>query len=375
MLSGWVKIPRSLVDDTYAGRITPSEQMALINLMLVADPETGVARASAPWLSALAGYASRSTMDRALRSLERKHRILRDYVLGAHGNFSILIDRYPITMGEHSGQMIDLAATLEQFHIPDELPEGKGERDPYYTRISAAVVAPKYMDATDSPAKPRSKKFELGDEVEIVGAVPSSPAAGPTLPVDDAAVERVGRALYIARGRQPCDKGQLASWRPALHDLLEEYEEEHINNVIRWAAGDEKFWAAKIRQNGRLNPAEYLADRMATLVNQCNEVDAATQRSEILPDILAAADADDEASLSFKGWLTRPSSHYRSLVESLIDMTRYQTAWDPLLCDQGNDYPTLRIALRGHPFAEPVRKEACIKKDDACEADADGLAA
>jgi len=116
---GTVHLERIPMEHVADRRMTAAEHHAYISMLMMADIRTGTWRGSSVLLTELLGYGSKNTMAKALEGLEEKGYILRDFVAGRPGSFSILLDKSHIREGANAGNRVDLAGTKRGHGIPD----------------------------------------------------------------------------------------------------------------------------------------------------------------------------------------------------------------------------------------------------------------
>lgn len=109
--SGYVQLRRGLFDHIREGKITFMEASIYIAILVDANPSTGVCYGSAGLYSAVFGLPPRTVRD-ALEKLERKAYLKRFTVVGKHGSYPILINKFLCTDGAAKGRYINAYETV-----------------------------------------------------------------------------------------------------------------------------------------------------------------------------------------------------------------------------------------------------------------------
>jgi hypothetical protein len=104
--NGFVPIRRGLWAHLQDGRMSPYEALAFIYICSQADTRTGVWSGSAGALVTELGFNARTSRD-VLERMERGDYIRRFVTQGLRHCYPILVHKFPITQGEHNGEVLD----------------------------------------------------------------------------------------------------------------------------------------------------------------------------------------------------------------------------------------------------------------------------
>jgi hypothetical protein len=110
--SGYVQLRRGLFDHVREGKITFMEASIYIAILVDANPATGVCFGSAGLYSVIFGLPPRTVRD-ALEKLEKKAYLKRFTVVGKHGSYPILINKFLCTDGAAKGRYVNAVATTD----------------------------------------------------------------------------------------------------------------------------------------------------------------------------------------------------------------------------------------------------------------------
>ena len=111
--SGWVAIPRTILNNTHTGRLTNNEQLVLITLTLLADSKTGSGYINA---AAIRAYLPELNYDRAkrvLKSLEDKRLLYRQIKHQSNDLYHYWVDGYQVSDGVHRLLWTNLSEVFE----------------------------------------------------------------------------------------------------------------------------------------------------------------------------------------------------------------------------------------------------------------------
>jgi hypothetical protein len=133
--SGWVAIPRSILNNTHTGRLSNNEQLVLMTLMLLADAKTGSGHINAAAIRAYLPELKYDTAKRVLNSLETKRLIFRQIVHASKSLYPYWIHGYQISDGTNKLLWINLSQVFISGHITSIMydkvaPETTPERPP-----------------------------------------------------------------------------------------------------------------------------------------------------------------------------------------------------------------------------------------------------
>ncbi|HEX4038640.1 MAG TPA: hypothetical protein VHX37_11330 [Acidobacteriaceae bacterium] len=117
--SGWVAIRRGLLDHVTTGRLTPSEYLVLVQLLLLADAGTGGGTINGPTLLHWTGHAfSLDTAQRILVSLHKK-RYIWYHGVRAKVVQPYWVNKYRLTKGPKSLRITNLSQLFDKVAISD----------------------------------------------------------------------------------------------------------------------------------------------------------------------------------------------------------------------------------------------------------------
>lgn len=111
--NGFAPIRRGLWEHLRDGRMSPFEALAFIYICSQADTRTGVWKGSAGALVAELGFHPRTARD-LLERMEHGGYIRRFVSQGMRHCYPILIHKFPITQGEHNGEVLDALSSTKQ---------------------------------------------------------------------------------------------------------------------------------------------------------------------------------------------------------------------------------------------------------------------
>lgn len=111
--NGFVPIRRGLWEHLRDGRMSPFEALAFIYICSQADTRTGVWKGSAGALVTELGFIPRTARD-LLERMEHGGYIRRFVSQGMRRCYPILIHKFPVTQGEHNGEVLDALSSTKQ---------------------------------------------------------------------------------------------------------------------------------------------------------------------------------------------------------------------------------------------------------------------
>lgn len=111
--NGFVPIRRGLWEHLRDGRMSPFEALAFIYICSQADTRTGVWKGSAGALVTELGFVPRTARD-LLERMEHGGYIRRFVSQGMRHCYPILIHKFPVTQGEHNGEVLDALSSTKQ---------------------------------------------------------------------------------------------------------------------------------------------------------------------------------------------------------------------------------------------------------------------
>ena len=128
--NGFLQLRRGLWEHVRDGRMTITEALAFVYICSEADTRSGIWKGCAKSLSGELGIPERTARD-VLEKMEHGDYIRRFAVPGKHSCYPILVHKFLITDGEHSGEQLDAlnstdANTLR--YLPAETREQSVER-------------------------------------------------------------------------------------------------------------------------------------------------------------------------------------------------------------------------------------------------------
>lgn len=111
--NGFVPIRRGLWEHLRDGRMSPFEALAFVYICSQADTRTGVWKGSAGALVTELGFVPRTARD-LLERMEHGGYIRRFVSQGMRHCYPILIHKFPVTQGEHNGEVLDALSSTKQ---------------------------------------------------------------------------------------------------------------------------------------------------------------------------------------------------------------------------------------------------------------------
>jgi hypothetical protein len=111
--NGFVPIRRGLWEHVRDGRMSPFEALAFVYICSQADTRTGVWKGSAGALVTELGFIPRTARD-LLERMEHGGYIRRFVSQGLRHCYPILIHKFPVTQGEHNGEVLDALSSTKQ---------------------------------------------------------------------------------------------------------------------------------------------------------------------------------------------------------------------------------------------------------------------
>jgi hypothetical protein len=110
---GWVALRRGILQHLQEGRLSNTEALALVVLILLADKGTGAGTINAPCLRYFIPGLSSDAAKRALQSLQEKGYIFRDIKRLSVIAYPYWVNRYVVTDGRHKALQTDISRALE----------------------------------------------------------------------------------------------------------------------------------------------------------------------------------------------------------------------------------------------------------------------
>jgi hypothetical protein len=107
--TGFFQLRRGLWEHVRDGRMSITEVLAFIYIGTQADTRTGIWKGCAKSISGELGIPERTARD-VLEKMEHGNYIRRFAVPGRHGCYPILIHKFTVTNGEHSGEQLNALA-------------------------------------------------------------------------------------------------------------------------------------------------------------------------------------------------------------------------------------------------------------------------
>jgi len=111
--NGFAPIRRGLWEHLRDGRMTPLEALAFVYICSQADTRTGIWKGSAGALVNELGFNPRTARD-LLERMEHGDYIRRFVSQGMRRCYPILVHKFPITQGEHNGEVLDALSSAKQ---------------------------------------------------------------------------------------------------------------------------------------------------------------------------------------------------------------------------------------------------------------------
>lgn len=204
---GFLQLRRGLWEHVRDGRMSTTEALAFIYICSEADTRTGIWKGSAKSLSGELGIPERTARD-VLEKMENRHYILRFAVPGRHSCYPILVHKFQITDGEHSGEHVNAI-------------ESKSPADlAYFSRKQSVEDGVKH--GVEHGAAQKRKRIEKETE--------KKPAAQPAPPAD-------------------------SRYQPFLAFAFEAFRQKH-GQTPTWAGKDFKALSVMLASNKGLDAAE-----------------------------------------------------------------------------------------------------------------------
>jgi hypothetical protein len=125
--TGFFQLRRGLWEHLRDGRMTITEALAFIYIGTQADTRNGIWKGSAKSLTGELGMPERTARD-VLERLEHGDYIRRFAVPGRHACYPILIHKFTITNGEHSGEQLNALASTSSVDLAYFRREQDGEQ-------------------------------------------------------------------------------------------------------------------------------------------------------------------------------------------------------------------------------------------------------
>src|SRR6267142_3286351 len=127
--NGFAPIRRGLWEHVRDGRMSPFECLAFVYICSQADTRTGIWKGSAGALVGELGFKPRTARD-LLERLQHGDYIRRFATAGSRFCYPILVHKFPITQGEHNGELLDALnslSSIELRYLREETREHNGE--------------------------------------------------------------------------------------------------------------------------------------------------------------------------------------------------------------------------------------------------------
>lgn len=112
MNPGFVKMRRAILDHITESRLTWTEAHIYMDVILLADPASGIWHGCAGWLAAMFDLRPRTCRD-SIERLESKGYIKRFTTPGSHSNYPILINKYLCTQGAAKDKRLNAVETID----------------------------------------------------------------------------------------------------------------------------------------------------------------------------------------------------------------------------------------------------------------------
>lgn len=117
--SGWVAIPRSILNNTHTQRLTITEQLVLMTLFLLANSKTGSGHINAAVLLSYLPELKYNTAKRVLLSLEVKRFVYRQIVHASKNVYGYWLHGYQISEGKNRLRWTNLSQVFVSRDIKD----------------------------------------------------------------------------------------------------------------------------------------------------------------------------------------------------------------------------------------------------------------
>lgn len=162
--NGFLPLRRGLWEHVRDGRMTHMSALAFIYIASQADTRSGIWKGSARSLSGELAIPDRTARD-LLEKLEDGDYIRRFAVPGRHICYPILVHRFPITQGEHSGAQLNAKGSTSPGNLAYFPREHNGEQDGEHgaaQRRSEIGKERKGVKTTTAakPAQPADPRFQ-----------------------------------------------------------------------------------------------------------------------------------------------------------------------------------------------------------------------
>lgn len=118
-LAGYVPLRRAVFEHTAAGKLSSTECLVFLLLVVLADRRTGSGTINAPSLRAFLPELSYDAAKRVLCSLESKGYVFRDIVPFSKLVYRFWINKYRPTEGKYKSLQINIAKALESRDVND----------------------------------------------------------------------------------------------------------------------------------------------------------------------------------------------------------------------------------------------------------------
>lgn len=117
--SGWVAIPRSVLNNTHTQRLTNVEQLVFLTLMLLADSKTGSGRINAVTILSYLPELTYHTAKRVLNSLEQKRFIYRQVVHASKRVYPYWLHGYQVSDGPNKLRWTNISQVFSTHNVKD----------------------------------------------------------------------------------------------------------------------------------------------------------------------------------------------------------------------------------------------------------------
>jgi hypothetical protein len=223
MNAGFVKLPRSLEELLLAGQLGLFELGVYAVIYLQANPSSGIWHGSATRIvSTVPRKTTRRAVQRALAHLAAQGLLRIFRRPGARGNYVVLVEGYPVTVGPQAGRRLRAGATTDWRH--PVYVAGTGAVTEAVTEAVTDAVTPEQQDRDAEREEPPPAAFagthlwlSLEDDRRLAAAFPHADRAAAYRRMDAWLAERNWRpanALRFARswlGRERAPAAEAAA--------------------------------------------------------------------------------------------------------------------------------------------------------------------
>ncbi len=117
--SGWIPLRRGLAEHTMDGRLSSTEALALMYLILLADKASGCGKINAPVLRTFLPDLTRNGAKRVLCSLEEKRYIIREIIPRSPLVYRYWVDKFEPSTGSNKLSQLDLSKAFATKQLSD----------------------------------------------------------------------------------------------------------------------------------------------------------------------------------------------------------------------------------------------------------------